>query len=128
MATSGQRYDHPNCVVRREEKVNNLLGLASTSMQKILFFQKTRVKAVHSLVVVAGTNAAAGVTISNGTTSVGAITHGTATALTGQTSGVLDTDIAASGYLDITGLANSATMVNSYAIECEVLQDAVHTV
>ena len=128
MATQSTRYDHPNCVVRREEKVNNLLGLASTSMQKVLFFQKTRIKAVHGLVVVAGTNAAAGVTISNGTTSVGGITHGTATALTGQTSGVHDTDIEAGGYLDITGLANSATMVNSYSIECEVLPDAVHTV
>lgn len=127
MSTSGQSYDHPNCTVRREVHVNNLTGIASSSMQKVLFFQKTRVKAVHSMVVTAGTNAAAGVTISNGTTSVGSITHGTDAALTQHTSGVLDTDIAANGYLDITGLANSATMVNSYTIECEVLPDAVKT-
>lgn len=127
MSTSGQRYDHPNCVVRREIHVNNLTGIASTAMQRILFFQKTRIKAVHSLVITAGTNDAAGVDLLNGTTSVGAITHGTDTAGSINTSGAIDSDIAANGYLEIKGKATSATMVNSYTIECEVLPDAVHT-
>lgn len=127
MATKGQRYDHPNCVVRREKNVNNVTGVASTQMRRVLFFQKTRIKAVHSLVITAGTNAAAGVDLLNGTTSVGAITHGTDAAGSINTSGALNSDIAANGYLEIKGKANSATMVNSYSIECEVLQDAVHT-
>lgn len=127
MSTSGQRYDHPNCTVRREVHVNNLLGIASTAMQRILFFQKTRIKAVHSLVITAGTNDVAGVDLLNGTTSVGAITHGTDTAGSINTSGVVDSDIAANGYLEIKGKATSATMVNSYTIECEVLPDAVKT-
>lgn len=128
MATKGQRYDSPNCLVRREIHVNNLTGIASTTMQKILFFQKTRIKAVHALVVTAGTNASAGVDIYNGTTSVGAITHGTNTAGSVTTSDVINSDISANGFLDIRGKANSATMVNSYTIECEVLPDAEHTV
>lgn len=128
MATQGQRYDHPNCVVRREVHANNLTGIASTMFQRILFFQKTRIKAVHSLVITAGTNAAAGVDLLNGTTSVGAIVHGTDAAGSINTSGAVDSDIAANGYLELKGKATSATMVNSYSIECEVLQDAVHTV
>lgn len=120
-------YAHPNCTVRREKSINNLLGLASTTMQKIFFFQKVKVKRVKSMVVTAGTNDVAGVTINNGTTSVGTIVHGTAAALTVQDSGILDTEIAANGYLDLTGVATSATMVNSYMIEYEVLPDAVFT-
>lgn len=127
MATKSQRYDHPNCLVRRELHENNVTGVASTAMRRILFYQKTRIKAVHSLVITAGTNAAAGVDLLNGTTSVGAITHGTDAAGSINTSGALNSDIAANGYLEIKGKANSATMVNSYSIECEVLQDAVHT-
>ena len=120
-------YDHPNNTVRREERVNNLLGLASTSMQKIMFFQKVRIKRVKSMVVTAGTNDVAGVTINNGTDSIGTIVHGTAAALTVQDSGLLDSTIEANGYLDLTGVATSATMVNSYVIEFHNLPDAIFT-
>jgi hypothetical protein len=120
-------YAHPNCTVRREERVNNLTGIASTSMQKILFYQKVKIKRVKSLVVTAGTNDAAGVDLLNGTTSFGAITHGTDTAGSINDSGTLNETIAANGYLDIKGKATSATMVNSYMIEYEVLPDAVFT-
>lgn len=123
----GTRYDHPNCVVRREKTANNVTGIASTTFQKILFFQKAKLKAVHSLVVTAGTNAAAGVDIYVGTTSVGAITHGTDAANSFNTSGELNIEIAAQSYVDLRGKANSATMVNSYVIEYEVLPEAVQT-
>lgn len=127
MAGTEVRYDHPNCIVRREERINNLLGLASTTMQKIMFYQTVKVKRVKSMVVTAGTNTVAGVTINNGTTSVGTITHGTDAALTVHDSGVLDVTVAANSYIDLTGLATSATMVNSYVIEYEVLPSAVFT-
>lgn len=127
MATRGMRYDHPNFVVRREDKANNVTGIASTTFQKFLFFQKVRVKKIHSLVVTAGTDAAAGVDIYNGTTSVGAITHGTDAALTVNDSGLLDVTVSAGSFIDLRGKANSATMVNSYSIEYEVLPDAVVT-
>ena len=127
MTTSGMRYDHPNFIVRRKKNIDNLLGLASTTMNKTMFFQKVRVKKIHSMVVTAGTNAAAGVDFYNGTTSVGEITHGTDAALALNDSGLLNIDVDASSFIDIRGKANSATMVNSYVIEYEVLPDAVKT-
>lgn len=128
MATQGQRYDHPNCTVRREYQSGNLTGIASTTMHKVLFFQAAKLKQVHSLVVTAGTDAAAGVDIYVGTTSVGAITHGTAAASTFQQSAILNSTIPAQGHVDIRGKAGSATMVNSYTLEFEVTPDAVNTV
>jgi len=127
MTGTSVHYDHPNCIVRREERINNLLGLASTTMQKIFFYQTVKVKRIKSMVVTAGTNDVAAVTINNGTTSVGTIVHGTAAALTVQDSGVLDVTVAANSYIDLTGVATSATMVNSYVIEYEVLPSAVFT-
>lgn len=128
MATEGQRYDAPNCTVTREVHANNITGVASTSIQKILFFQKCKLMAAHSLVITAGTHAAAGVDILNGTTSVGEITHGTDAANSINTSGYIGSEISANGYVDIKGKANSSTMVNSYTLEIQVLQDAVHTI
>lgn len=118
------RYDHPNCIVRREKTANNVTGVASSSFQKFFFFQTAKLKAVHSLVVTAGTNDNAGVTINIGTTSVGALLHGTDAALSVNTSGVINQTIPANSYVDLTGLANSATMVNSYCLEYEVLPEA----
>lgn len=123
----GTRYDHANCIVRRETHVPNRTGIASATHTKVMFFQKAKIKAVHSLVVTAGTNAAAGDDIYNGTTSVGAITQGTDAANTSHTSGVLDVTVAANSYIDLRGKATSATKVISYAIEYEVLPEAVQS-
>jgi hypothetical protein len=120
-------YDHPNCTVRREIHVNNLTGIASTAMQRIIMHQAFKLKAVHSLVVTAGTNDVAGVDILIGTTSVGAITHGTDTAGSINTSGAINSTGTANDYIELKGKATSATMVNSYSIEYEVLPDAVFT-
>lgn len=121
------RYDHPNALVTRERGINNLTGIASTAMTRFLFHQKAKLLHVQSLVITAGTNASAGVDILNGTTSIGAITHGTDAAGTINESGALDSDISASGYIEIKGKANSATMVNSYTLVYEVYYDAVKT-
>lgn len=123
----GTRYDHPNCIVRRETHVNNVLGTVTVALRRVMFFQKCKLKAVHSLVITAGTNDNAGVDILNGTTSVGAIVHGTDAAGIINTSGVIDSTIDANGFVEIKGAATSATMVNSYTIETEVLPDAVQT-
>jgi len=125
--TRSVAYDHPNCIVRREDKINNVTGVASATFQKIMFYQKAKLKAVHSLVITAGTNAAAGVDVYVGTTSVGALVHGTDTAGATNTSGVIDAEIPANSFVDLRGKATSATMVNSYVLEYEVLPDAVHT-
>lgn len=121
------RYDHPNALITREIHVNNVTGIATTSIQKVLIFQKSKLKAVHSYVITAGTNDAAGVDILIGTTSVGAITHGTDTAGSVNTSGAINSDVAANTIIDIKGKATSATMVNSYTIELQVYHDAAQT-
>lgn len=127
MPGTSVNYDHPNCTVRREIHVNNVTGIASTMFQRILMHQAFKLKAVHSLVVVAGTNDAAGVDILIGTTSVGALTHGTDTAGSINTSGTINSTGTANDYIELKGKATSATMVNSYSIEYEVLPDAVFT-
>jgi len=120
-------YDSVNPSVTRETHANNLTGIASTAFQRILFFQKAKLKGVKSLVVTAGTNAAAGVDILIGTSSVGAITHGTDTAGTVNSSGDINSDIAAGSYVELKGKATSATMVNSYTIVYEVYHDDTAT-
>jgi len=123
----GTRYDHPNATVRRETHVVNRTGVAGATHTKIALFQKAKLIAVHSLVVTAGTNNVAGDDIYIGTTSVGAITQGTTAAGAIDTSGAINSDIAANGYIDIRGKATSATKVCSYVIEYEVYHDAVQT-
>lgn len=117
-------YDSPGQSIARETRAANLASVASASIAQYAYFQKTRVKQVRCRVVVAGTNAAAGLDIFNGTASVGAITFGTNTAGSVIASGALNTDIPADGWLEIKGKANSATAVVSLVIEERVLQDA----
>lgn len=120
-------YGGPNGVVIREQRQRGIAGAASATMAKFAYYQKTKVKRVQLLVETAGTNASAGVDIYNGTTSVGAVTVGTNTANSIATSGVLDTEVAAGGFLDIRGKANSATMVVSVTIVEQVLHDDITT-
>ena len=116
-------YDSPNFNVKREAHINNLTGTATTAMTRFLFTQKAKLLGVKSLVVTAGTNAAAGVDIYIGTSSVGAITHGTDAANTVNSSGDINSDIAAGSFVELRGKATSATMVNSYSIVYEVYHD-----
>ena len=116
-------YADANYNVKLENHVNNLTGIASTSMVKVQAFQKSKLLGIKSLVVTAGTNASAGVDIYVGTTSVGAITHGTSTAGTVQTSGALNVDVPIDTVIELKGKANSATMVNSYVIIRQIYHD-----
>ncbi len=120
-------YDNAAHNIRREINVPNVTGIASTTVRKVLMFQKSRIKKVHGMVVTAGTNDVAGFDILNGTTSVGAITFGTATAGSTFSSGAIDSTVEALGHLDIKGKATSATLVASLVIEHEVLHDAVQS-
>jgi hypothetical protein len=120
-------YDAPEFVTRFERSLGNLTGIASTSMHKSLFFQKAKLKKIHALCITAGTNAAAGVDIYVGTTSVGALTFGTDTAGSTYSSAALDTDIPALGYIELKGKATSATMVHAYLAEYDIYHDAVRS-
>lgn len=118
-------YDSPNAEVRREINTPAVTGVASTSVQKFTFFQKTRIKKVHALINVIGTNVAAGFDILNGTDSIGEIVCGTDAAGTLKSSALLNSDILPGGLLDIKGKASSATLNVCFAIEHEVDPDAV---
>lgn len=120
-------YADVNPNVLHETRVNNVTGIASTQMARILFYQKARLRAAKSLVITAGTNASAGVDIYVGTTSVGAITHGTDAAGTVESSGTINAEIPAGSYVEIRGKANSATMVNSYTLVYDVRHDDTTT-
>lgn len=120
-------YDSPEAQVRFEKAINNLTGIASTTMQKVLFFQKAKLKKVHALTITAGTNDAAGVDIYVGTTSVSAITFGTDTAGTTKSSAAIDVAIPALSYVELKGKATSSTMVHSYVLEYDVAFDAVRS-
>lgn len=118
-------YDSASAI-RREINAPNLSIVSSTSAAKFHMFQKARLKAVHALVVTAGTNAAAGLDIYIGTASVGALTYGTSTAGVVKDTALIDAVIAASSYVELKGKATSEAVV-SVAIEYQVDSDAVST-
>lgn len=120
-------YDAPDFLIRLERALDNKTGIASTMFARSMFFQTARLKKVHALTITAGTNDAAGVDILVGTTSVGEIVFGTATAGSLAHSSALDATIPANGYVELKGKATSATMVHSYVLEYEVLPDAVQS-
>lgn len=117
MATKSMKYDHPAYIVPQFAPVQVKAVAASTLALAIPFTYPVTVKKVSAIVNVAGTNAAAGWDIYNGTTSVGAITAGTNTALTSLTDVVSDISVAAGSYLEIRTKANSATLAGDFLIE-----------
>jgi hypothetical protein len=120
------RYDHPNAIVRRE-KSSRVTGAASGSLKKLLFFQKAKVQKVHAIVEVAGTNDAAVMVLKNGTTAIGTMTFGTQAIGSVVHSAALNSSVGASGYLDVDGATNSATLVVDMVVEYEVEPDAVQS-
>lgn len=128
MATDTLRYDHPTYLARHQVPVPVPAVAASTTAFRFLALAKMRVKSVNAIVRVAGTNAAAGWDLLNGTTSVAAITAGTNTASTVLTAVSTDIDVTAGSYLEIKTKANSATLTGDFYIEYEILPDGAVTV
>lgn len=118
-------YDSPNAEVRRETTQRGVASAASAGFAKFFFFQRTKIKKVHWGVETAGTNAAAGATVLIGTDSVGSITFGTGAAGSMVSSGAINQIVPAGGFVQLTGLADSATAVGCVVIEHEVEPDAV---
>jgi len=87
MAKNINQYDHPNYTVHRECTGQKVLA-ASSSFAQYHFFQRVRIRAVHAVVLVAGTatatpkDAALEVSIfgPGGTTSIANLAYGTDTA------------------------------------------------
>ena len=109
MANKSMAYDHCHYTVHQNKHVNCAIAAASTSIHVIPFKNGGIIKEITAGIIGAGTNAASGYGIYNGTTSVGALTVGTSTALSQVSAGLGDITIAAGGYLEIRTLANSAT-------------------
>lgn len=120
-------YDHPNNVVRREVITGHITGAAGASMQKFQFFQAAKLRKVHAQVVTAGTNAAAAVDVYVGTVSVGSLAFGTNTAGTILHTAALNTTIPQNGYVELKGIANSATLVGAFNLEYDVTHDSTQS-
>lgn len=135
----GNRYDHPNVIITREEDLGvNVAGTTSVT-NFYLGFQKRRLKAVHFMPTTVGTADASALavrTISATTTSiVGTATIGTAAVNlaasvasislgTGNTpKGV---DVGANSMLTVT-VTGDATAVSRVLVEYEILPDAVQS-
>lgn len=118
------RYDHPNCVVRREEPIETVAGAAAVGA-RFASFQKFKLKAVHSIVVTAGTSVGAGnaMIIKDGTTALATFTLGTTTAGATQSITGLNRDVASLSVLSATN-GTDATGKNVLIYEYEVQHDA----
>jgi hypothetical protein len=124
---SGTRYDHPNCIVRREQSFTTVAGAATVGARMIMY-QKGRLKAVHAYVVAAGTSASPGaaLTIKIGTASVGLIALGSSTVgstfdLTVNSDFTSDQLISATNGTDATA---SAVLSYEYEVQMDALQTA----
>lgn len=120
-------YDDPNFSVRREIQVDSTYGAAGVSVRKFAFFQETKIKKVHAVVDIPGTNTDEGFDIFVGTSSVGAVVCGDAAEGVLSSSPILDVVINAGGVLDIKGAANNSSLEACLIIEHEVEPDAVRS-
>ena len=120
MATKSMAYDHPAYTSRQAAVIALPAVAASTPCGKFVAFCNMRVKSIELGVNIAGTNAASGYDIYNGTTSVAAITNGTVAAGGAVTGVTQDINIDDGGFLEFRTKANSATQNCSATIEWEI--------
>ena len=117
-------YDDPKFVARHNQPFR-LAAAANGTKGVFMSYNKLRLRAAHFRITTAGTTtgAAAGYTIRNGTTSLGACVFGTES--TGVTSSVDlgDAEIASMGVINCLGGAD-ATLVADVTYEYEILQDS----
>lgn len=120
-------YDHPNVVVRREDNFLTVAGNGAVGA-RFATFQKKRLKAVHAMVVAAGTSNSPGnaLTIKHGTTSIGLLALGTRTA--GEVVSVtgLDRSIGSMELLSCTN-GTDATGVALVSYEYHIERDAAQS-
>lgn len=119
------RYDHPNCIVRREAQYQLTAGAAGVGA-KFAVFQKSRLRSIASMVTAAGTNTANNTLIvKNGTTSIAQLVVGTATIGSVVRSPALNLDIAAGSVLTVTNGADTLG-AGVFAYDYDVAGDAVY--
>lgn len=120
-------YDNPNALVRRDANFLSVAGNGTVG-GRFWTFQKRRLKAVHALVVTAGTSTSPGhaLTIKNGTTSIGLLALGTQTAGSIVSATGLDASVPASTLLSVTN-GTDATGVANVTYEYHYEYDAVRS-
>lgn len=121
MATENYRYDHPAYLARYSAAVPLSAVAASAVAGKFVAFTAMKIKSIRGVVDIVGTNAAAGYTISNGTTSFASATVGTNAAGSAIPVTMTEQTLAAGGYINFTALANTGTTANSFVIEYEII-------
>lgn len=119
-------YDDSEYTIRREHFAGEAGGAATTEYAKFRSFQKTRLKAVHAAVTVAGTATTHKLDVYHGTTSIASIALSTATAGVTASSAVLNRTLAA---LDQVSVKTGADAVGKAHVvfEYEVTPDAVQS-
>ena len=120
MAKKSMSYDHPAYTTRHITTLALPAVAASTPCGKFIAIANMRIKSIECGVNIAGTNAASGYDIYNGTTSVAAITNGTVAAAGSVTGLTQDINLDDGGFLDIKTKANSATQNCTFTIVWEI--------
>lgn len=120
-------YSAPNATIRREYFAGEAGGGATTEYGKFRSFQKSKLKAIHAVVTVAGTSTAHKLDLMHGTASIGVITLSTSTAGVVASSATLNEALAA---LDQISVKTGADVVGKAHVvyEYEVVPTAVQTV
>lgn len=124
-------YEDPDFQIRREHFAGEAGGGATTEYGKFRSFQAARLKKVHLAVTTAGTATTHGFDIYRGTTSVGTIALGTATAVgdaggISASSAVLDLGMASGQQISVKSLADVVGKAH-VIYEYEVLPSAVQS-
>jgi hypothetical protein len=117
-------YDNPNATIRREDSFLSVAGAAGVSC-RFVTYQAKRLKAVHAMVVTAGSSNSPGhaLTIKNGTTSIGLLALGTQTAGALVSVTGLNASVASLGLLSMTN-GTDATGVALVTYEYHMDHDA----
>lgn len=119
-------YDDPNFNIRRERFNAAMGGAATTEYAKFRSFQAARLKKVHAVVTTAGTATGHGFDVYKGTTSIGTIALGTATAGSIATSATLNAAMASLEQISVKSLADIVGKAD-VIFEYEVTPDSVDT-
>lgn len=101
-------------------------GAATTEYAKFRSFSKWKLRKVHAVVTVAGTNAGHGLDIYSGTTSIGTIAIGTATAGAQFSSAALNADVLSLNQASVKTLVD-ATGKAQVVFEYDFAADSVQS-
>ena len=133
MASTISPDDHPNYTIRRERNAG-VVGAAASSFVQFQFFQKSRIHAVHAVVLTAGTATAtpadAALEVSmfgpGGTSSIGNLAYGTHTAQHLLHATLATVTVAANNGIRFAKKLDATGVTLPY-VEYEVLPDAVQS-